>query len=227
MGPTGADRSGWTTVDSVDELRLLLGEPLPHVVNKDRQSLVDVHRAWIAASPLCLVATASSDGTCDVSPKGDPAGFVRVLDDTTLAIPERPGNRRADGYRNLLSNPHVGLIFLVPGRPDTLRANGRGRLVSEAPFLDDMLVKGHRPVLALVVEVEQVFFHCSKAFLRSRLWDPATWTAEADGLPSRAQIAKVLDRPETPIEELERYYGPSYSDGLYRQARPGEGQPLR
>ena len=147
------DRSRWTGIDTVDELRALLGEPSERVANKDRRSLVDVHRAWIAASPFCLVATSAADGTCDVSPKGDPAGFAHVLDSTTLAIPERPGNRRADGYRNVLSNAHIGLIFIVPGRPDTLRVNGSARLVSDAPFFDGMVVKGHRPVLALVVDV--------------------------------------------------------------------------
>jgi PPOX class probable FMN-dependent enzyme len=176
-----------------------------------------VHRAWIARSPFCLISTSAADGTCDVSPKGDPPGFVHVLDNTTLAIPERPGNRRADGYRNVLSNPHVGLIFLVPGRTDTLRVNGRARLVSDAPFFDDMVVKGHRPLLALVVDVEQIFFHCSKAFLRSQLWDPDSWAAASDGLPSRAQIAQALERPDTPLEELERYYGELYTATLYCQ----------
>ena len=217
MSTATVDRTGWTSIDTVDELRGLLGEPIPRVANKDRRSLIDVHRAWIAASPFCLVATSAADGSCDVSPKGDPPGFAAVLDDTTIAIPERPGNRRADGYRNVLANPHVGLIFLIPGRPDTWRVNGRARLVSDAPFFDDMVVKGHRPVLALVVDVEQVFFHCSKAFLRSQLWDASTWAEAGGGVPSRAQIAKALERPDTPLEELERYYGERYASTLYCQ----------
>jgi uncharacterized protein len=161
------------------------------------------------------MATAGGDGTCDVSPKGDPAGFVHVLDDRTLVMPERPGNRRADGWVNVLSNPHVGLIFLVPGRTDTLRVNGRARLVSDAPFFDDLVVKGHRPLLALVVEVEQVFHHCGKAFLRSQLWDPESWNPDA--IPRRSVIARTLERPDADPEELERYYGPSYAENLYRQ----------
>ena len=217
MTTTDVDRTAWTGIDTVEQLRALLGEPIPRVANKDRQSLVDVHRAWIAASPFCLISTSAADGTCDVSPKGDPPGFVHVLDDTTLVIPERPGNRRADGYRNVLSNAHVGLIFLVPGRTDTLRVNGRARLVADAPFFDDMVVKGHRPVLALVVDVEQIFFHCSKAFLRSQLWDPGSWAATSEGLPSRAQIAKALERPDTPLGELERYYAELYAATLYCQ----------
>ena len=170
-------------------------------------------RQWLAASPFCLVATSDASGSCDVSPKGDPPGFVRVLDDTTVAIPERKGNRRADGYRNILDNPHVGLLSVIPGRGDTLRINGRAHLVSDAPWFDDMEVKGHRPVLALVVEVEQVFFHCAKAFMRSRLWHPDSWDPMAVG--SRPQIAKALERPEDSVEELERYYGEQYSTGLY------------
>jgi PPOX class probable FMN-dependent enzyme len=128
-------------------------------------------------------------------------------------VPERPGNRRADGYRNVLSNPHVGLIYLVPGRGETLRINGRARLVSDAPFFDRLLVNGHRPVLALVVDIEQIFFHCPKAFLRSSLWKPETW--HPDKLPSHAQIVKNVQHTEETLEELERYYGPEYARRLY------------
>ena len=208
------DAAAWRDVTTEAELRNLLGEPSERVLRKDRDRLHALDRAWLAASPFCLIATAAADGTCDVSPKGDPPGFARPLDDRTIAIPERPGNRRADGYRNVLSNPYVGLIFLVPGRGDTLRVNGRARLLGDAPFFDDMVVRGHRPVLALVVEIEQVFHHCSKAFLRSNLWEHQSWTA--GGLPSRAEIARTLERPEATVEELAAYYGPSYADGLYR-----------
>jgi PPOX class probable FMN-dependent enzyme len=203
----------WTEIDSPEELRALIREPKARVAGKDRKRLHEHDRSWLAASPFCLVATAAADGTCDVSPKGDPAGFTLVLDDTTIAIPERPGNRRTDGFHNILSNPHVGLIYFVPGRGDTLRINGRARLVRDAAFFGDMVVKGHRPVLALVVEIEQVFYHCSKAFLRSKLWDPASWGQVT--LPSRAVISQTLERPDESIEELNRYYGPEYANGLY------------
>lgn len=195
------------------ELRALLGEPLPRTATKDRPRLHARDREWLAASPFCLIATSGGDGTCDVSPKGDPPGFTLVLDEVTLAIPDRPGNRRADGFRNLLQNPHVGLLYLVPGRGETLRINGRARLVREAPFFDRMIVKGHRPALALVVAIEQIFFHCAKAFMRSSLWEPSSWNPDA--LPSRAVLMKsVQDMPET-LEELERYYGPDYARRLY------------
>jgi PPOX class probable FMN-dependent enzyme len=203
----------WTDIGSAEELRALVGLPSPRTAHKERPRLHEHDRSWLAASPFCLVATSAADGTCDVSPKGDPPGSTLVLDDTTIAIHERPGNRRTDGFHNILSNPHVGLIYLVPGRGDTLRINGRARLVRDAPFFDDLIVKGHRPILALVVEIEEVFYHCSKAFLRSKLWDPASWGEE--DLPSRAEISHALERPDDSLEELARYYGPDYEKGLY------------
>jgi hypothetical protein len=206
--------AGYVPISSEAELRDLLGEPSGRAVTKDRTRLHDRDKEWLAASPFCLIATADASGNCDVSPKGDPPGFTFVLDDATIAIPERPGNKRADGFRNILSNPQVGTIFLVPGRGETLRINGRARLLRDAPFFDDMVVKGHRPQLALVLDIQQIFFHCPKAFLRSSLWKPETWNPGA--LPSPAAITKsVQETPET-LEELETYYGPGYADRLYR-----------
>lgn len=205
----------WTTIDDLDALTAVIGEPVPRTRDKARPALLPIDRDWLAASPFCIIATTGPNGT-DASPKGDPAGqLVHVIDDATIAIAERPGNRRADGYRNILDDPHVGLIFLIPGRGDTLRVNGRARLVGDAPFFDDMVVKGHRPVLAVVVEIDEVFHHCSKAFLRSQLWDAATWDPE--GLvPRRAVVAQLCERPEDPIEELDAYYEvTNYSRGLY------------
>jgi uncharacterized protein len=201
-------------VTSEAELRELVGEPAPYAARKARSTLHALDREWLAHSPLCLIATSSADGSCDVSPKGDPPGFVKVLDDAAIAIPDRPGNRRIDGYRNILANPHVGLIHLLPGRGDTLRINGRARIVREAPFLDEMTVKGNRPLLALVVQIEEIFFHCSKAFLRSSAWNPATW--QPDALPGRAELSKALERQEDPLELLEEHYGPRYAEKLYQ-----------
>jgi PPOX class probable FMN-dependent enzyme len=116
-------------ITSEAELREVLGVPAARVLTKERTALHERDREWLAASPFCLVATAGADGSCDVSPKGDPPGFTCVLDDTTIAIPDRYGNRRADGFRNILANPHVGLLYLVPGRKETLRINGRARLI--------------------------------------------------------------------------------------------------
>jgi uncharacterized protein len=163
-----------------------------------------------------VLATSDADGNCDASPKGDPAGqLIRVLDPRTVVIAERPGNKRADGYLNVLSNPHVGLIAMIPGRDDTLRVNGRARIVRDAPWFDELSVRGKRPVLALVIEVEQVFSHCAKAFMRSALWQPAKWPP-AEHLPSVAALTKeVQDTPET-LAELECYYAPeNYEPKLY------------
>ncbi|MFG1615716.1 pyridoxamine 5'-phosphate oxidase family protein [Nonomuraea wenchangensis] len=202
----------WAEIGSEAELRELLGEVMPRAATKERVRLHERDRQWLAASPFCLIATSDEQGACDVSPKGDPAGFVHVLDDATIAIPDRPGNRRADGFINILRNPHVGLIFLIPGRNETLRINGRARLVRDAPFFDELIVKGHRPHLAIVVEIEQIFFHCAKAFMRSSLWKPETW---GDDLPSHARLTKETQKVEESVEELETYYGATYAKKLY------------
>jgi len=208
---TGGD---WTEITTVDELVRLVGEPLPRVRDKVRQRLLPVHRDWLAATPFCVLATSDAEGRCDASPKGDPAGeLVHVVDDVTIAIAERPGNKRVDGYRNVLENPHVGLSFVIPGRGDTLRVNGRARLVSDAPFFDELVVKGHQPVLALVVDVDEVFFHCAKAFLRSGLWQPETWDPELR-VPRRAVVAR-LEGDDRPLADLETYYGPAYAERIY------------
>lgn len=212
MPPTTWNET-WTEITTEAELRELVAEPLARTHDKDRAVLHPLDREWIAASPLCLLATADAEGRCDISPRGDPPGFVHVLDDRTIAVPERPGNRRVDSYRNVLANPHIGLLFVLPGRDDLLRVNGRARIVRDAEFFDDMVVRGHRPVLALVMDVEEAFHHCSKAFLRAELWDPSTWTPDA--VTSRARIAKALERPDEELAELERYYGPDYARQLY------------
>jgi PPOX class probable FMN-dependent enzyme len=206
----------YAEITSVDQLVALLGEPTQRVRDKDRPALLEVDRDWLAASPFCVLATSDAEGRCDASPKGDPAGsLVHVIDDTTIAIAERPGNKRADGYHNILVNPHVGLNFLIPGRGDTLRINGRARLVSDAPFFDEMIVKGHRPVLAIVVDIEQIFFHCAKAFMRSGLWQPETWAPDAV-VPKRAEIARTVEPDGRTEAELEEYYKPeNYAKGLY------------
>lgn len=209
----------WAEITSVEELEQIVGVPAYRAAAKVREALLPLDREWLAASPFCMVATADALGRCDASPKGDPAGqLVRVLDERTIAIAERPGNRRVDGYRNIIANPHVGLNFFIPGRGDTLRINGRARLVRDADFFDELVVKGHRPILALVVEIDEVFHHCAKAFLRSQLWNPDTWNPNA--VPSTAVISKatIPDSPET-LEQLEAYYGQAYEQGIYSETR--------
>jgi PPOX class probable FMN-dependent enzyme len=174
-------------VTSEHELRDMLGVPAQRSVLKERAALDDHFRAFIARSPFLLMATSGTDGTCDVSPKGDAPGFVLVLDNRRLVIPDRPGNKRFDGMKNLLTNPHIGLIFLVPGREETLRINGRAWITRDPELLARSVAQGKTPQLAIGVEVEQCFLHCVKAFRRSKLWVHDEWPAP-DALASMAHV---------------------------------------
>ncbi|WP_370331873.1 pyridoxamine 5'-phosphate oxidase family protein [Mycolicibacterium hippocampi] len=193
-----------TQVTSVDELRAIVGYPNEAVAHKVGDRLSAVQQHWLAHSPLGFVATTDARGRVDVSPKGDPAGFVHVIDPTTIAIPERPGNKRVDGYLNVLERPHVGTLFVIPGRGDTLRINGTARIFADADYFDAMAVRGKRPILALQIDIEEVFFHCAKAFLRSDAWKPENW--RPDAVPSVAQLAKAI-YADMSLEELEKYFG--------------------
>jgi PPOX class probable FMN-dependent enzyme len=185
------------------ELRAIIGTPIARSLLKE-QAKIDHHfRAFIARSPFVLIATAGADGTCDVSPKGDVPGFVRVLDDTRLVIPDRNGNKRLDGMKNLLSNPQVGLLFLVPGRDETLRINGRAWVTADPAVLEPSAVNGVAPRLAIGVEVRQAFLHCVKAFRRSRLWARDTWP-EPGALESIACVIFDQIKPDgMTLEEFE------------------------
>jgi PPOX class probable FMN-dependent enzyme len=202
-------------VTSEQELRTTVGHPTELALRKQLPEL-DVHcRDFIARSPFLLLATANAQGQCDVSPKGDVPGFVLVLDDRHLAIPDRPGNRRLDGMKNLLENPHVGLIFLIPGKEETLRINGRAWIVRDEELLERMTVTGKRPQLAIGVEVEECFFHCAKAFKRSRLWQPAEWS-DGSGLAPAAQVFLDHAKPAgATVEDVERRLQESYTKRLY------------
>ncbi|WP_167107906.1 pyridoxamine 5'-phosphate oxidase family protein [Mycobacterium sp. DL592] len=190
-------------VTTIAELRAIVGEPDPYVANKVKDRLSPVQRDWLAHSPLVFVATTDEDGRVDVSPKGDPPGFVHVIDERTIAIPDRPGNKRVDGYRNVLQRPQVGTVFLIPGRRDTLRINGRATILADADYFETLVVQGKRPLLVLEIDIEEVFFHCAKAFLRSDTWKPETWNPTA--LPSVAQLAKALRTDWTDAQLEERY----------------------
>ena len=204
-----------TEITTEAELREALGGfPGGRAATKDRPSLHPLQIEWLQAAPFCVLATSDAAGNCDASPKGDPAGhLIHVLDPHTIVIAERPGNKRADGYLNVLSNPHVGLIALIPGRSDTLRVNGRARLVRDAPWFDELSVRGKRPVLALVIEIEQVFSHCPKAFMRSGLWEPSSWP-DTGQMPSVAALCKAVQDPPETLAELEAHYAPEHYSGL-------------
>jgi PPOX class probable FMN-dependent enzyme len=202
-------------VTTLDELRALLGEP-SEVARKKQVDRLDEHcREFIAHSPFVLIATADAAGNCDVSPTGAPAGFVLVLDERHLVVPDRPGNRRFDGMRNILANPRVGLLFLVPGRGETLRVNGRASIVRDAEVLARMAVDGKTPRLAIGVEVEEVFLHCAKAFKRSSLWRPEAWP-DISTLSSAACMLLAHARPEgMTLEQMEQRLKHSYDTTLY------------
>jgi len=196
------------------ELRRVIGPPIERSLKKEITRL-DVHcRALIAKSPFLLIASGDASGRMDVSPKGDYPGFVLVLDDETLAIPDRPGNRRADTFTNVLENPGVGLLFLIPGKLETLRVNGRARIVRDLELRRRMSVKDKVPELALVVTVEQAFIHCGKCMLRSHLWQKEQWQ-EIEDLQTQAQCLVDHGKLEQSLEEVQASIDKSRTAGLY------------
>ena len=171
------------------ELREIFGWPTERALNKQLDRLDHHCRAIVAKSPFLLLGTSDASGRCDVSPKGDYPGFVRVLDDKTVAIPDLPGNNRLDTLTNMILNPQVGLIFMIPGMNETLRINGTVRLVRDVDLLESMAYQGKLPKLAIVVDVQEVFTHCPKAFLRSKLWSEE-YRIDRSELPSFAEILR-------------------------------------
>jgi hypothetical protein len=206
------------TVSTKEELRAIFGAPGERAVLKERLRLNEHTRAFIARSPFVLLATSNAAGRCDVSPKGDAPGFVLALDDRHLVVPDRIGNNRIDGLTNIMENPHVGMIFLIPGREDTLRVNGRACIVRDAEILARLEVQGKRPKVAIGVEVEECFLHCAKAFKRSGLWDRDRWPDVA-GLPSMAKMLwEQIDAKPASLcsaEEYERDMEDRLRKGLY------------
>jgi uncharacterized protein len=183
-----------------ERLRKLTKQPSHRANNKIISHVDEICRRFIAACPFVLVASRGADGRIDVSPKGDPHGFVHVLDETTLAIPDRPGNHRLDTFENLLTHPEIGLLFLIPGNGDTLRVSGKGKIVRDRSLQDRLAVNGKPPELVLVVTVEQAFMHCPKCVVRSRLWTPEHWP-DRSNVPTLAEaIMAHAKPPETAAE---------------------------
>jgi PPOX class probable FMN-dependent enzyme len=179
------------TVTTLDELREVIEPPSELVASKEVTAFDDYCRDFIARSPFVLIASSDGRGSIDISPKGDPPGFVRVLDDRTLAIPDRPGNHRADTFVNIVRHPYVGLIFLIPGTKNTLRVRGRATIVRDLELRESMAIKGRVPELALVVELTTAYFHCAKCIIRSKLWsaaDVATDPASDDVLLAETMV---------------------------------------
>jgi uncharacterized protein len=189
-------------VTTADEVAAILGEQFESQVNKVIDHVDEHCRAWIERSPFVVVSTASASGAIDVSPKGDPPGFVRVLDPKTLAVPDRPGNHRGDTFRNVVENPHVGLMFVVPKRREVVRVSGTAVIAKDGPLLESMAVDGKVPTLALVVSVQEAMFHCGKSMIRSHMWEPERW-GPVDGLPTYAQALVDHAALETPLDQVE------------------------
>lgn len=199
-------------ITTEDELRALYRQPISLVRRKKIDRLDDGCRAVIAATPLVLIGTAGPDGRCEVSPRGGPAGFVEVLDEQRLAIPDLGGNNLLDSITNILANPHVGLLFVLPGRDETLRINGRAWLTTDDAVLDAFTTELRRPRSAIGVEVADAFVHCAKAFRRGQVWDPDSW--RPDAAPSAAELLTGHVELELTAEQLAADLEASYAHDL-------------
>jgi hypothetical protein len=204
------------TITDEGALRAMLGSPNEIVVSKITDRLNDLTRQFVERSPFLCIATSAPDGRCDVSPRGDPAGFVRILDERTLLIPDRPGNRIADGLRNILANPHVGLLFLIPGVGDTFRVNGRATLVDDPELLAESAVEGKVPALGILVDIEEAYTQCAKALIRSDLWNPERHVDRSE-LPSSGEIMRSLRGPDIDVDEYDAERAARYArrEGFY------------
>lgn len=214
MSATTSTHAFQQTVTSLEELRAIIGQPSELVLRKELTRLDEHCRAFIAHSPFALIGTCGASGRCDVSPRGDAPGFVLVLDETTIVIPDRPGNRRIDSFQNILENPHVGMLFIVPGVEETLRLNGRATLVRDPEILKRLQAMGKTPALAIAVEVQEVFLHCAKAFRRSKLWQVESWP-ERSALPTLGKMLVDQLHLQTTSAELDCSLEAAYAKNLY------------
>lgn len=201
-------------ITSEEQLREVITPPSQMLLDKMISTLDEHCRAFIAKSPFMLIASCDANGNMDVSPKGDPAGFVQVLDDKTLAIPDRPGNRRADTLTNILQNPKIALLFLIPGKQETLRVSGTAMIVRDSWLLERMTMRDKRPNFAIVVSVEEAFMHCAKCVIRSKIWDVEQWP-DVDGLASLAHVMVDHAKLSITVDEMQGYVDESYRDRLY------------
>jgi PPOX class probable FMN-dependent enzyme len=198
------------------QLREVIGNPTETVLSKLADHLNELTRQFIERSPYVCVATVAPDGGLDVSPRGDPAGFVRILDERTLLIPDRPGNRIADALTNLLTDPRIALLFLIPGVGDTFRVNGRAVITDDAELLAPSTVEGRPPKLGLLIAIEQAYTQCSKASIRSDVWNPGKHI-ERDALPSSGAILRSLTSPDFDADEYDHERAERFArrEGMY------------
>jgi hypothetical protein len=203
-------------IESEAELRAIIGSPTELVGSKIADRLNDLTRRFVEHSPFVCVATAGESGGLDVSPRGDPAGFVRILDERTLLLPERPGNRLADTLTNLLADPRIALLFLIPGIGDSFRVNGRAELTTDEELLAPSEMDGKMPKLGILVAIEEAYTQCSKALIRSDLWNPERHLDRAR-LPSSGEILRAVADPELDADKYDRERAARYArgEGLY------------
>ncbi len=195
------------------QLRDVIGAEIPGLAEKNQPRLNQFAIDFVARSPFLVLSTADAEGRIDASPKGDGPGFVLVEDEKHLVIPDRPGNRLAYGHRNILANPRVGVLFLLPGTPETLRVNGRASLTAEPELLERLAARGKPAVLAIRVAVEEVFFHCAKAFLRGRVWKPETW-GETHEVSFGKMFAATRKAPPETADAIDAMVEADYRDNL-------------
>jgi len=204
-----------TSLDDFTQIRSEIGHPSKLAAEKVISSLDQHCRSFIEKSPFLIMATANADGSCDASPRGDAPGFVHILDEHHLLIPERPGNRRMDSIHNILSNPQIGLLFLIPGLEETMRINGKAVITRDQKLLELLAVQGRVPLLGIGVEVKECFVHCAKSCKRSGLWDYETWLSK-DGLPAIPQmLADHAKRTSLSVNEIQEQLQESYTKRLY------------
>ena len=204
MHNDGTDFAGCKDfVHTVEDLRITMGKATSSAIEKSIDRLDDVCKELISKSTFIVIASANSNGELDASPKGDPGGFVKVLDDKHLAIPDRPGNRRADTFENLISNPQVAIIFFVPGKGETLRVNGEARIVRDEALRKSMSINGQVPRFAIVVRIKEAFMHCPKCIVRSRLWDHGSWPDSSNTASIAEAVIAHADLSMTPEEYKE------------------------
>ena len=196
-----------------EALRKIVGAPMPGLDLKNEKTLNEFAVDFLARSPFLVLSTSDADGNLDASPKGDGPGFVLVEDEHTLVIPDRPGNKLAYGHLNILENPKVGVLFLVPGTPETLRVNGTAELSTEPALLERLVGRGRPAVLAIRIHVEEAFFHCAKAFIRSKLWKPDTWP-ERQKISFGRMLARRTGADEGVIKTIDEAVEADYRDNL-------------
>ncbi|MFC4950235.1 MSMEG_1061 family FMN-dependent PPOX-type flavoprotein [Pseudonocardia sp. GCM10023141] len=200
-------------VRTEEHLRGIVGEASDLIMSKHTTHLTPLLRRYLTTSTFFLLATADADGTCDVTPRGDAVNTVQIIDDRTIVVPDRLGNRRVDAFRNILTNPHVGLLFVVAGIEETVRVNGRATITANSAVLDAMTIEGKRPRLGIVVEIDEAYVHCARSFLRAGLWDTATWPDPASVPTLRAMMSEQKDFPAPRPEEDTR--SEPYRNELY------------